>query len=84
MTAATAEMILDGPVGRAAERRARRRVGEAARRLGIDVVAARDAGHALAGVEDDVENGRRQPDQPLDPAAHGELRRCAMRHGARL
>ncbi len=37
------EQILDGPVGRAAERRAHRPVAEPARRLRLDLVAA---GHA--------------------------------------
>ena len=83
MTAATAS-ILVRTVGRTAERRARGAVAEAAGRVGIDLVAAGHPRDLLAGEQDDVERRRREADERLDPAPHRELRRGAVRHGARL
>jgi hypothetical protein len=76
--------ILDGAVGRAAERRPHAAVIDPARRLRVDLVAARDARHPLAREQDEVERGRREGDQGFDPPPQGELAGCAMRHGARL
>jgi hypothetical protein len=77
-------MILDAAVGRPAQRRARRAVAEPARWLGVDLVAAGDLRDPVAGEQDDIEDGRGEADQALDPAPESELRRGAMRHGARL
>ena len=77
-------MFLATPVGRTAQTRADVAIADPARRLGIDLVAARHAGHALAGEEDQVEGGRGEADQGLEPALQSELACGAMRHGGRL
>ena len=76
--------ILDGAVGRAAERRPHVTVAEPARRHRVDLVAARDARDLLAREQDEVERRRRERDQGFDPPPQGELAGSAMRHGARL
>ena len=77
-------MFLATPVGRTAQTRADVAVADPARRLGIDLVAARHAGHALAGEENEVQGRRGEADQGLDPAPERELASGAMRHGGRL
>jgi predicted amino acid dehydrogenase len=69
--------------GRAAERRADLAAAEA-RRLGIDIVAAGNARHALAREQHDVQQRRREADRGLDAAAVGELSRRPVGHGGRF
>ena len=50
-------------------------------RLGPDLVAPDDPRRAIAGVQDDVQDGRCDADQRLDPAQPGELGGTAVSHG---
>jgi hypothetical protein len=59
-------------------------VADPARRLGIDLVAPGHARDLLPGEEDEIEDGRGEADQRLEPAPHCELTSGAMRHGGRL
>src|SRR5690349_19363847 len=72
-----------GGAGGAAERAARLAAAEA-RRLGIDVVAARDPRELLAGEQQHVEERRREADRGLDAAAIGELSRRPVGHAGRF
>jgi len=71
-------------VGRAAEAAARLAVPDPARRLGVDLVAPGHPRDPVAGVQEQVECGGREPDRELDPPPEGELAGSEMRHGARL
>ena len=51
----------------------RRRKPRATHGIGRQLVAADDARDAVAGVQDEVQRGRGEPDQLLDPALVGEL-----------
>ena len=77
-------MSLAASVGRAAEPGADVAVADPARRLWIDLVSAGHARHALAGEEHEIQGGRGEADQRLDPAPYCELASGAMRHGGRL
>ena len=77
-------MSLESSVGRAAQPSARIAVADPARRLGIDLVATGHTRHALACEQDEIQRGRGEADQRLDPAPQRELTTGAMRHGGRL
>jgi hypothetical protein len=51
------------------------------RALGTDLVTPDDPRRAVPGVQDDVEDGRGDADQRLDPAPPRELLGTAVRHG---
>ncbi len=72
-----------GHAGRAAERGAGGAAAEA-RRLRGDLVAPGDAGHAVAGEQQQVERRRGEADQTLDLAPPCELACRPVCHGRRF
>src|SRR6185503_8950308 len=50
-------------------------------RLGSELVAAGDLGRLLAGVQDEVQRGRGEPDEPLHAVLVADLCRALMGHG---
>jgi hypothetical protein len=57
---------------------------EAPRRLGIQLVAPRDARDAIAREQHEIEDRRGDADQALDALAEEELFGTAVRHDSRL
>src|SRR5437764_354623 len=55
-----------------------------ARRLGRDLVAPGHARHAVAGEQEEVEHGRGEADEALDPPAPLALREGEMGHCAAI